>query len=142
MKNPDAPSLSVRSIKSAAANVGKAVNPEQTKAQIEGGVTFDLGPSLFERLVWGEGGQLMTTTLMDYPLPTLHTMPEFHISILEFPFDTGPYGAKGVGEMGGVMVPAAIINAIYKATGVLFHEVPLTPETVLTGLRDAGLLRD
>lgn len=126
----------------AAANVGKAVNPEQTKAQIEGGVTFDLGPSLFERLVWGEGGQLMTTTLMDYPLPTLHTMPEFHISLLEFPFDTGPYGAKGVGEMGGVMVPAAIINAIYKATGVLFHEVPLTPETVLTGLRDAGLVRD
>ena len=122
----------------AAANVGKAVNPEQTKAQLEGGVTFDLGPSLFERLVWGDGGQLMTTTLMDYPLPTLHTMPEFHVDLLEFPYDQGPYGANGVGEMGGVMVPAAIINAVYDATGVLFHEVPLTPETVLAGLEATG----
>lgn len=79
----------------------------------------------------------MTSTLMDYPLPTLHTMPEFHVDLLEFPYDQGPYGAKGVGEMGGVMVPAAIINAVYDATGVLFHEVPLTPETVLAGLEAA-----
>ena len=122
----------------AAANVGKAINPEAVKAQLEGGLAMDLGPTLFEQLVWGEGGQLMNASLMDYPLPSMETVPEYHTEFVEHPVPGGPYGAKGMGEVGAVIIPAAILNAVYDATGILFHDLPLTPERVLRGLEEAA----
>ena len=120
------------------ANLGRAVNPKAAEAQLEGGVAMDLGPTLFERMVWGEGGQLLNASLMDYPLPTMDMVPEYRTEIMEFPLDGAPFGAKGVGEFGSVIVPAAIVNAVYDATGIMFHQLPLTPEVVLEALDKAS----
>ena len=129
----------VRVIRVAAeANVGKAINPEAVKAQLEGGLAMDMGPTLFEEMVWGEGGQLLNGSLMDYPLPSMETAPEYRTGFVEHPMPGGPFGAKGMGEVGAVIMPAAIVNAVADATGVLFHELPLSPERVLRGL-EAGV---
>jgi len=121
-----------------AANLGRAVNPKAAEAQLEGGVAMDLGPTLFERMVWDEGGQLLNASLMDYPLPTMDIMPKYHTETVEHPLEGAPFGAKGVGEIGAVIVPAAIVNAVYDATGILFHQLPLTPDVVLEALEKAS----
>ena len=123
---------------SCAVNVGKAVNPVSVHKQIEGGLGMELGPTLFERLVWDDDGQLLTSSLLDYPLPTMSTMPGYETVLVEPGFPGGPYGAKGMGEVGSVVLPAAVLNAVYDATGVRFHSVPLHPEAVLRALEEAG----
>ena len=122
---------------SCAVNVGKAVNPVSVHKQIEGGLGMELGPTLFERLLWDDDGQLLTSSLLDYPLPTMSTMPRYETALVEPGFPGGPYGAKGMGEVGSVVLPAAVLNAVYDATGVRFHSVPLHPETVLRALEEA-----
>ena len=125
----------VRIVKAAAAaTTGTAVNPHSIETQLEGGVGQEIGPTLFERLVWGEGGQLLNAALLDYPLPTMETMPSYEPLYVDHPFEGGPFGAKGMGEIGAVVVPGAVINAVYDATSVLFHEVPLLPHRVIEGL--------
>jgi CO/xanthine dehydrogenase Mo-binding subunit len=123
----------------AAANVGTAVNPHSVASQLEGGVGMELGPALFEQMVWDDGGQLLNSALMDYPLPTMETAPQYQIGIIDHPYPGGPFGAKGMGEIGSVVMPGAVLNAVYNATGVLIHEVPLLPHVVLAALDDAGL---
>ena len=118
----------------AASNVGKAINPDSVRTQLEGGAGMELGPTLFEQLVWDDGGQLLNAALMDYPLPTMETSPAYRPEIVEHPLEGGPFGAKGMGEIGSVITPAAVLNAVYDATGVLFHEVPLLPHKVLEAL--------
>ena len=90
-------------------------------------------------MVWDDGGQLLNSALMDYPLPTMETAPEYHTGIIEHPYPGGPFGAKGMGEIGSVIVPGAVLNAVYNATGVLIHEVPLLPHVVLAALDQAEL---
>ena len=129
----------VRLVKAAvSATTGTAVNPKSVLTQLEGGVGQELGPTLFEQMVWDDAGQLLNATLMDYPLPTMQTMPEYKPSYVEHRFDGGPFGAKGMGEISAVVVPGAVLNAVYDATGVLFHEVPLLPHKVLEKLDEAA----
>ena len=125
----------VRLVKAAtSATTGTAVNPKSIETQLEGGVGQELGPTLFEQMVWSEDGQLMTPTLLDYPLPTMQTMPEYSSSYVDDPFEGGPFGAKGMGEIGSVVLPGAVLNAVNDATGIMFHEVPLVPHKVLEAL--------
>ena len=129
----------VRLVKAAvAATTGTAVNPKSIETQLEGGIGQELGPTLFEQMVWNDDGQLMNPTLLDYPLPTMQTMPEYAPSFVEHPFEGGPFGAKGMGEIGSVVLPGAVLNAVYDATGVMFHEVPLVPYKVLEALDAAA----
>ncbi len=118
----------------ASATTGTAINPHSIETQLEGGVGQEMGPTLFEQMVWSDEGQLMNPTLMDYPLPTMQTMPHYEPRFVEHPFDGGPFGAKGMGEIGAVIVPGAVLNAVNDATGVMFHEVPLLPYKVLEAL--------
>ena len=125
----------VRVVKAAAsATTGTAVNPHSIETQLEGGIGQEIGPTLFEQLVWDDGGQLVNAALLDYPLPTMETMPEYAPRFVDHPFEGGPFGAKGMGEIGSVVVPGAVVNAVYDATGVLFHEIPLTPHKIIEGL--------
>jgi len=125
----------VRLVKAAAsATTGTAINPHSIETQLEGGVGQELGPTLFEQMVWNNDGQLINPTLMDYPLPTMQTMPQYEPRFVEHPFDGGPFGAKGMGEIGAVVVPGAVLNAVADATGVMLHEVPLLPHKVLEAL--------
>ncbi len=117
------------------ADVGRAINPVQCEAIDEGGVFFGLGHTLFERMVY-EDGQLLNPNLVDYRVPTFSDLPEeFHSILIENGNGPGPFGSKGMAEGGLLPVAPAIANAIARATGVRFYDLPLTPEKMWRGLQ-------
>jgi CO/xanthine dehydrogenase Mo-binding subunit len=96
-----------------------------------------MGFALSEEMVW-DGERLANPSLLDYKAPTtLDTPFDIHTIIVEEPEPDGPFGAKGVGEIGLVPVPAAIANAVEAAIGARLRKLPLTPERVLDGLLEA-----
>lgn len=118
----------------AAQDVGRAINPAEVEGQIHGGVTQGIGWALMEGMVYDEGGQLLTATLMDYALPHSEDAPTITPLLVEVPSGLGPFGARGVGEPPVVPVAAAIANAVKDAIGVRLTQLPMTPERVLAAL--------
>ncbi len=119
-------------------DVGKAINPTMVEGQINGGMGMGIGSALFEEMVY-ESGAIVNGSFVDYKLPTAVDMPprdQTHSAIVEVPMETGPYGAKGIGESVMVAVAPAIGNAIYDAVGVRLTELPITPEKVLNALSE------
>jgi carbon-monoxide dehydrogenase large subunit len=120
---------------------GRIVNPALVEGQVCGGIAQGIGGALGERCVYDEAGQLLTATLMDYPLPTAAELPAIEVHHLETPAPSIPGGFKGVGEAGTTGAPAAILNAINDALAPLGAEItdqPVTPERVWEALRRAG----
>jgi len=119
----------------AAHDVGRAVNPEMVMGQIGGGVHMGLGYALMEEFIQQEG-VVRTRKLAEYLIPTVFDMPpEIVPIIIEVPDPTGPYGAKGVGEMTTLPTAAAILNAIHDAVGVRLDRLPATAERVLMAMK-------
>jgi xanthine dehydrogenase molybdenum-binding subunit len=118
-------------------DVGRAINPMAVEGQIEGGAQMGLGYALTEELIV-RGGRVLNPNLLDYRIFTSADMPALETIIVETDDPGGPFGAKGVGEMGGTPTAAAIANAIYDAVGVRLTQVPMTPERVLAAL-DQGI---
>ena len=115
---------------------GHIVNPELYKAQVEGGMMQALGPVLFEELKLKDG-KVLNKSFVDYKIPTIDNAPETFIAMgVEHPEETGPYGARGIGEPAMVPGAPAIANAIYNATGCRFTEMPITPERMLKALQE------
>jgi len=124
----------VRVLRLACANdVGRAINPMAVEGQIEGGAQMGLGYALTEEVIVKDG-RVLNPDFLDYRLFTSADMPEIETIIIETDDPQGPFGAKGVGEMGGTPTAAAIANAIYDAVGVRLTTVPMTPERVLKAL--------
>jgi len=117
----------------AAHDVGKAINPMIVEGQIEGGVVQGLGYALSECLVW-EKGVIKNPNLQDYKALYSNDIPPIIPIIVESNDCIGPYGAKGVAEMGAIPTAAAIANAIYDAVGVRIKSLPITPEKILKAL--------
>jgi CO/xanthine dehydrogenase Mo-binding subunit len=92
-----------------------------------------LGYALTEELLVHEG-RVLNPDFLDYRLFTAADMPAIETIIIETDDPGGPFGAKGVGEMGGTPTAAAIANAVYDAIGVRLTELPMTPERVLAAL--------
>ncbi|MFV1858041.1 MAG: xanthine dehydrogenase family protein molybdopterin-binding subunit, partial [Anaerolineales bacterium] len=118
-------------------DVGRAINPMAVEGQIEGGAQMGLGYALTEELIVRKG-RVLNPNLLDYRIFTSADMPILETTIVETNDPGGPFGAKGVGEMGGTPTAAAIANAIYDAVGVRLTEVPMTPERVLAALDRKG----
>jgi carbon-monoxide dehydrogenase large subunit len=123
-------------------DVGKAVNPLIVDGQIVGALAQGIGGALLEELVYDEGGQLLTGSLMDYLLPTVMEMPEStEIRVLEeTPTPLNPLGVKGVGEGGSSACGGAIANAVADALaplGVTITELPLSPGRLSALIRAA-----
>ena len=115
-------------------DVGNAINPQQVQGQIEGAVVQAAGYTILENFIQKDG-YVETQHLSTYLIPTIQDVPERVISkILEYPDPIGPFGARGMGEMPFLPVAPAVIAAVHDATGVWFHEFPLTPERILRGL--------
>ena len=124
----------VRVLRLACANdVGRAINPMAVEGQIEGGAQMGLGYALTEELMVKDG-RVLNPDFLDYRLFTSADMPQIETYIIETDDPQGPFGAKGVGEMGGTPTAAAIANAIYDAVGIRMTELPMTPERVLAAL--------
>ena len=119
----------------AAHDVGKAVNPEMVRGQIGGGVQMGLGFALMEEFIQQEG-QVRTRKFAEYQIPTAMDMPvEIVPIIVEVPDPSGPYGAKGLGEMTTLPTAPAILNAIHDGTGVRLERLPATAERILVALK-------
>ncbi len=115
-------------------DVGKAVNPLNVQGQIEGGVVQAEGYAILENFIQKDGF-VLTPYFSTYLIPTVDDVPERVKSvILEYADPIGPYGARGMAEMPFLPLAPAIIDAVHQATGVWFHEFPLTPERILRGL--------
>jgi CO/xanthine dehydrogenase Mo-binding subunit len=122
----------------AAHDVGRAVNPMNIEGQIEGGIVMGLGYAAMEEMVLDEGGHLLTTDFRTYLLPTALDTPSMESIIVEEPEPSGPFGAKGMGELSLCPTAAAMINAVYDAVGVDITSLPITAEKIYRALKDQG----
>ena len=120
----------------AAHDLGKALNPTNAEAQIEGCVYMGLAEGLGEEQVF-RGGLHKKPTLLDYKIPTFLETPEIEVILVETDDPEGPYGAKEAGEGPLNPFPPAFANAVYDAIGIRFDKVPITPTDVLKALRRA-----
>jgi len=120
----------------AVGDAGTAINPKHCEQQLLGSAITHMGLTLFEEMVFDEG-RLINGSLLDYQIASIKDMPkEVRPIVVEVPHETGPFGAKGVGETGALTVSAAIANAIDDAIGVRIRELPITAERVLRALRE------
>jgi carbon-monoxide dehydrogenase large subunit len=124
-----------------AEDCGTVINPQIVEGQAHGAIAQGIGGALFEALVYDAGGQLLTTSLMDYLMPTAMELPLVEIDHLEIPSPDSANGAKGVGEGGTLAPTAAIANAVGDALGVEFNTLPLTPERVREAAANEGNTR-
>jgi xanthine dehydrogenase molybdenum-binding subunit len=114
-----------------AQDVGLAINPMSVEGQIEGSASHGIGYALSEEYVFGSDACLLNDGFRDFRMPTALDHPEFDIVLIEDRKDSGPFGAKGVGEPGLIPTAAAIANAIYDAVGVRCRQLPITPERLV-----------
>ncbi len=112
-------------------DAGHIVSPQLARGQLLGGLAQGLGQALLERIVYDDGGQLLTGSLMDYAAPRADDMPAVELHAMHRPTSANALGAKGVGEAGCIGVPAAILNAAADALSPFGEpdlEFPLTAE--------------
>jgi CO/xanthine dehydrogenase Mo-binding subunit len=115
-------------------DAGRVINPQTFEGQIEGAAMQGVGFAVSEEAKISEGTP-RTRNFSTYLIPTAVDAPEVEVIAVESVEDTGPFGAKGVGEIGLVPIAPAIVNAIYNATGTRLFEIPATPERVYWALR-------
>ncbi len=112
-------------------DIGKAINPILVENQDEGGAIQGLGHSLMEHLIMDDHGRILNLGALDYRIPTTMDTPDELKSMLVENMDgSGPSGAKGTGESGIIPIAPAIALAVSEATGIVFHDLPITPEIV------------
>jgi carbon-monoxide dehydrogenase large subunit len=119
---------------------GRVLNDALAEAQVHGSLAQGIGQALYEEVIYDEGGQLITGTLLDYTLPTAQQLPSFVSALVEMPSQRNPLGAKGIGEGGTIGGPPAVVNAVLDALaplGIPALDMPLTPERIWTQMEAA-----
>ncbi len=112
-------------------DVGRVISKVGVEGQIEGGAVMGLGYALYENMDLKENGQWIDS-FTEYLLPTSNDIPIVHENIiLEIPEESGPFGAKGIGEVTVPPTAPAIANAIYNALGIRVKSLPITPEKLV-----------
>jgi carbon-monoxide dehydrogenase large subunit len=123
-----------------AEDCGVMINPMIVEGQVRGGVAQGIAAALYERFVYDDEGQPVTSTLMDYLVPTATEIPPIEIMHLETPCEFTETGAKGVGEGGTMGAPAAIACAVADALahlGIEIDRLPITPGRLLAAIKEA-----
>jgi len=121
-------------------DVGRAINPDLVKAQMEGGFIQGLSSALFECLDLKDG-VVQNPSFVDYRIATSTDIPlNIESIIVEVPQDDGPWGARGIGEHSMVPTAPAIANAIYSAVGIRLGGLPFTSEKVYLAMLESGVV--
>lgn len=121
-------------------DVGVQVDPQRVEAQVTGGVVQGLGQALSEEGHYDDAGNLVTANLQNYAVPRAPDVPAVEWDSTVTPSPTNPLGVKGVGEVGTVAAPPAVVNAVLDALepfGIDNLNMPLTSERVWRAVRDA-----
>jgi len=121
----------------AANDVGRALNPLGLQGQVEGGVMMGIGNALTEEFIVDDG-VVFTDRLARYRMPSIVQTPEIVSIVVEHPVSSGPYGAKGVGEIVSIPTSPAITNAIYNACGVRVRRLPVDQDWLALQLAHRG----
>ena len=119
-------------------SAGRILNPKTARSQCIGGMTFGIGMALTEELIHDpRDGHIVNRDLAEYHLPVHADVPAITVELLE---ERDPYAnpiqVKGIGELGICGAAAAVVNAIYQATGVRVRDLPATLDKILPGLDD------
>ncbi|MES1246011.1 MAG: xanthine dehydrogenase family protein molybdopterin-binding subunit [Acidobacteriota bacterium] len=127
----DPDTLAVRPLRATAVcEVGRAIHPTLCKGQIEGGTLQAIGWALMEEVKLKDG-RYLNDRLATYIIPTVRDTPRIDVHLLERPWEGGPFGAKGVGELPMDGGAPAVAQAIDNALGVEVTEIPATPERLM-----------
>jgi carbon-monoxide dehydrogenase large subunit len=121
---------------------GNQVNPLIVEGQVHGGVVQGAAQALFEEAVYDSDGNLVTSTLADYLVPSAAEFPNIVTASTVTPSPTNPMGVKGIGEAGTIAATPAVINAIVDALapfGVTDIEMPASPERVWRAMSAGGV---
>ncbi len=111
-------------------DVGRALNMDMVRGQIQGGAAQGIGQTLYEEIAFNEDGQLVTSSIADAGVPIAENVPDFEVKIAENP-SRMPHGAKGLGEAPTIGVPSALARAIERASGKRITVTPIRPEDIL-----------
>lgn len=119
---------------------GNVINPMIVAGQIHGGVTHGIGQALFEEAVYDDDGNMLTGSLLDYPIPTAGDVPFYETESTVTPTNVNSLGAKGIGEAGTIGSAQTIVNAVVDALsplGVKHIDMPLRPKRVWAAMQEA-----
>ena len=111
-------------------DAGNIINPMLAEGQRHGGLAQGVGQAMWERVIYDDDGNLVTSSFMDYLIPTATTLPPFGLDSTVTTTPTNPLGAKGIGEAGAIGSTPAVLNAVSDALGGAEVQVPATPEQI------------
>jgi len=121
-------------------DVGVVVNPQIVEGQVHGGIAQGIAQALYEEAAYDADGNLLTTTLADYLIPSAADLPTIVTDRTETPATTNPLGVKGVGEAGAIASTPAVVDAVIDALrpfGVTDVEMPCTAQRVWRAINEA-----
>jgi aerobic carbon-monoxide dehydrogenase large subunit len=119
---------------------GKVINPMIVDGQVHGGVAQGIAEALYEEALYDESGNLTSSNMTQYLVPTAVEIPPMVLDRTETPSTTNPLGVKGIGEAGTIAAPPAVVNAVHDAIahlGVERLQKPASPERVWRAIKDA-----
>ncbi len=119
---------------------GNRISPMLVDGQLHGGIAQGVGQAMFEEARYDEDGNLLSGSLVDYPLPTASDLPSFDLTHTTTPTDVNPMGVKGIGEAGTIGSAQTIVNAVVDALaplGVKHVDMPLRPRKVWAAIQEA-----
>ncbi|QRN86358.1 molybdopterin-dependent oxidoreductase [Clostridia bacterium] len=119
----------------AVVDCGTPINPNLATVQTQGGVLQGIGMALFEEINYSQSGDELNDSFMTYKLPCKKEAPKINVEFADSYEPSGPFGAKSIGEVVINAAAPAVIHAIYKATGIWFRELPVTPEKMFKALK-------
>jgi CO/xanthine dehydrogenase Mo-binding subunit len=111
-------------------DVGVAIDEKIIEGQVDGGIVQALGYGYLEKLEEHEG-RFQQRTMADYVIPTSMDFPKIESDLVENPYEYGPFGAKGAGELVFDGAAAAFADAVQMAVGKPVRRIPVTPEYIL-----------
>ncbi|MGO9006479.1 MAG: xanthine dehydrogenase family protein molybdopterin-binding subunit [Beijerinckiaceae bacterium] len=122
---------------------GLALNPLLLAGQVHGGIAQGVGQALMERMVYGEDGQPLSASLLDYCLPRAADLPFYSFETRNIPSTTNPLGLKGAGEAGSIGASPAVMNAVvdalYWARKISHIDMPATPARIFAALEGKAI---
>lgn len=118
----------------AVVDCGTPINPNLARVQTEGGIVQGIGMALYEDVTYNKKGVLAENSFMQYKVPSRLDMGKLRVEFANSYEQSGPFGAKSIGEIVINTPSPALAHAIYNATGVWFKELPITSEKIAMAL--------
>jgi carbon-monoxide dehydrogenase large subunit len=119
---------------------GHVVNPMIVAGQVHGGIAQGIGQAMFEDAIYDDEGNMLTGSLLDYPLPTATDLPALDLHRTVTPSPINPMGVKGIGEAGTIGSAHTLVNAVVDALtplGVKHIDMPVRPKRVWAAMQEA-----